>query len=70
MPRSEWPKGVNARPQPHPVEEAVSISSESPSPVSEKIHGKRAAEDEPARKKRKTAGAASLKPGGISLGDD
>ena len=32
--------------------------------------GKRAAEDELARKKRKTAGAASRKPSGISLGDD
>ena len=38
--------------------------------MSEKIWGKRAAADELAWKKRKTAGAASLKLGGISLGDD
>ena len=38
--------------------------------VSEKIHGKRPAVDEPARKRRKTADTASYKPGGISLGDD
>ena len=38
--------------------------------MSEKIWGKRAAADEMAQKKRKIAGAASLKPGGISLGDD
>ena len=41
-----------------------------PTPVSEKVRGKRAAADEPARKKRKTTGAAPHKPGGISLGDD
>ena len=44
--------------------------SESPSLVSEKIWGKRAAVDELAQKKRKTAGAVPCKPGGISLGDD
>ena len=38
--------------------------------MSEKTQGKRAAADEPAQKKRKTAGAAPLKPGGISLGGD
>ena len=38
--------------------------------MSEKIWGKRAAVDEPAQKKRKMAGAAPLKPGGISLGGD
>ena len=38
--------------------------------VSEKIHGKRLAVDEPARKRRKTVGTASYKPGGILLGDD
>ena len=32
--------------------------------------GKRAVADEPARKKRKMAGAVPRKPGGISLGDD
>jgi len=32
--------------------------------------GKRAAADEPDKKKWKTAGAAPLKPGGISLGSD
>ena len=68
MPRSYWPKGVDARPQ--PKEETISISWESPSPVSEKIWGKRAAVDELAQKKRKTEGAAPLKPGGISLGGD
>ena len=34
--------------------------------MSEKVQGKRAAADEPAQKKRKTAGAAPLKPGSIS----
>ena len=43
---------------------------ESPPLVSEKVQGKRAAVDEPAQKKRKTAGAAPLKPGDISLGGD
>ena len=38
--------------------------------MSEKIWGKRAAADEPAQKKRNMAGAAPLKPGGISLGGD
>ena len=46
MPRSEWLKGVDARPTPQLEEGAVSISSESPSVVSEKIQGKRAAVDE------------------------
>ena len=36
----------------------------------EKILGKRAAADKLARKKRKTAAAGPLKPGGISLGGD
>ena len=36
----------------------------------EKARGKRAAVDEPAQKRRKTAAAAPIKPGGISLGDD
>ena len=44
--------------------------SESPSLVLEKIRGKRAAVDEPAQKKRKTAVTAPLKPGGLSLGGD
>ena len=38
--------------------------------MSEKIRGKRAATDEPAQKKRKTAAAAPLKLGDISLGGD
>jgi len=46
------------------------MSSESPSLVSEKIQGKRAAADELARKKRKTAAAAPLKSSSISLGGD
>ena len=80
MPRSDWPKAVDARPTTQPEEGAVSTSSESggagagrtesPPPVSEKVRGKRAAQDEPARKKRKMAGVAPRKPGGISLGDD
>ena len=68
--RSEWPKGVDVRPPPQPEEQTVSISSESPSLVSEKIREKRAAVDELARKKRKTAGAAPLKLGSISLSGD
>ena len=36
----------------------------------EKIQGKRAATDEPARKKMKIAAVGPLKPGGISLGGD
>ena len=70
VPRSDWPKGVDARPSPQPEEETVIISSESQSLVSEKIRGKRAAVDELARKKRKTVGATPLKPGGVSLGGD
>ena len=38
--------------------------------MSEKVRGKRVAADEPAWKKRKTAGAIPRKPGGISLGGD
>ena len=38
--------------------------------MTEKIRGKRAAADEPAQKKRKTAAAAPLKLGDISLGGD
>ena len=68
--RDDWPQAVDAWPPTQPEEEAISILSESPSPVSEKIQGKRAAADEPTRKKRKTAGAAPLKPGDISLGGD
>ena len=66
----DWSQVVDARPPTQPEEGAVSISSESPSLVSEKVQGKRAAADESAWKKRKTAGAAPLKPGGISLGGD
>ena len=70
VPRGDWPQVVDARPPTQPEEGAISISSESPSLVSEKVQGKRAAVDEPARKKRKTASAAPLKLGGISLGGD
>ena len=70
VPRSDWPKGVDARPPPQPEEETVIISSEGPSPVSVKIQGKKAVADELAQKKRKTVGAAPLKLGGISLGGD
>ena len=38
--------------------------------MSEKVRGKRAATDEPDRKKRKTMGVAPRKPGDISLGGD
>ena len=38
--------------------------------MSEKVQGKRVAIDELSRKKRKMAGVASRKPGGISLGGD
>ena len=38
--------------------------------MSEKVRGKRAATDEPDRKKRKTMGVAPRKPSGISLGSD
>ena len=68
--RGDWPQAVDARPPTQPEEGAISISSESPSPVLEKVRGKRVVADEPAWKKRKTAGAAPLKPGGISLGGD
>ena len=43
---------------------------DNPSPVSEKIHGKRPAVDEPVQKRRKTTGSTTHKSGGISLGDD
>jgi len=39
-------------------------------PVLEKVQGKRAVVDEPARKKRKTTSAIPRKPRGISLGGD
>ena len=70
VPRGDWLQAVDARPPTQPEEGAVSISLESPSPVSEKVQGKRAAADEPAQKMRKMVGAAPLKPGGISLGGD
>ena len=78
--RGDWPRGVDARPPARPEEDAAIASSESrgtdagrteSSPaVTEKIRGKRAAADEPAQKRRKTAAAAPLKWGGISLGGD
>ena len=43
---------------------------ESPPSVSEKVQGKREAADELAQKKRKMAGAAPHKPGGISISGD
>ena len=71
---------MDARPPTQPEEGAISVSSESggadagrtesPSPVSEKVRGKRAAADELARKKRKMTSAAPLKLGGILLGGD
>jgi len=80
VPRGDWPREVDARPPARPKEDAASALSEfrgtnagrteSLPPVSEKVQGKRAATDEPARKKRKTAAAGPLKPGGISLGGD
>ena len=80
VPRGDWPRGVDAEPQARPKEDAASTPSESrgtnagrtkssPS-VSEKVRGKRAAEDEPVRKKRKTAATGPLKPSDISLGGD
>ena len=78
VPRSDWPKAVDARPTTQPEEGAVSASSnfelkgvgqtESLPWVSEKVWGKRAATDELARNKRKTAGVAPRKQGNISLG--
>ena len=80
VPRGDWPQAVDARPPTQPKEGDVSILSESrgtdvgqtesPSLVLEKVWGKRAVADEPAQKKRKTAGAVPRKPGGISLGGD
>ena len=80
VPRADWPRGVDAQPPARPEEDAASASLESrgtdacrmkSSPaVTEKIQGKRAAADELAQKKRKTAAAAPLKLGGISLGRD
>ena len=80
MPRGDWPQAVDARPPAQPEEGAISASSESrgadtgrtesPPLVSEKVQGKRVAIDELARKKRKTAGAAPRKSGGISIGGD
>ena len=80
VPRSNRPKAVDARPTTQPEEGAVSASSESedkgagrkegPPPILEKVREKRAATDDPARKKRKMAGVAPLKPGGISIGGD
>ena len=73
-------EGVNARPPTRLEEDVASASSEfegtntsrteSSPPISKKVQGKRAAADEPTQKKRKTAAAAPLKLGGISLGGD
>ena len=80
VPKGDWPPAVDARPPTQPEGSAIGVSSESggtdvgrtesSSPVSEKARGKRAATDEPAQKRRKTAAAAPIKPGDISLGDD
>ena len=80
VPKGDWPLAVDARPPAQPEESSVGVSSESggldagqtesPPTVSKKAWGKRAAADEPAQKRRKTAAAGPLKPGGISLGND
>ena len=80
VPRGDWPRGVDAWLPAQPEKDAASASSESrgtdagrteSSPlVSEKARGKRATVDEPAQKSRKTAVAAPIKLGGISLSDD
>jgi hypothetical protein len=79
MPRSDWPEAVDARPTTQLEEGAVSTSSEfggkgagqkEPPPVSEKDWGKRAAKDEPTRKKIRTMDVAPCKPVGISFGGD
>ena len=71
---------MDAQPPAQPEGSAIGVSLESggmdvgrteSSPlVSEKAWGKRAAADEPAQKRRKTAAAGPLKPGGILLGND
>ena len=58
VPRSDWPKAVDAWPTTHPEEGAVSASSEfedegagrkeGPPPILEKVGGERAVIDEPA----------------------
>jgi len=80
VPKADWPAAVDARPSPPPEDSSVGVSSESedadidrvesPPPASEKVRGKRLAIDEPPQKKRKTAPAAPIKLGGISLGGD
>ena len=70
VPRANWPKGVDIRRPLQPEEEKPSTSSDSPSPVSEKIRGKRPAVDEPVQKRRKPTGSTTHKSGDISLGDD
>ena len=80
MPRSDWPKAVDARPTTQPEEGAMSTSSESggtgagrmesPPSVLEKVWGKRAAQDELARKKMRTMDVAPRRSGGISLDGD
>jgi len=80
MPRGDWLRGVDAQRPTHPEEDDASASSgsrgtdagrtESLPLVSEKTRGKRAATDELAQKRRKTAAASPLKPVGILLGGD
>ena len=70
MPRADWQKGVDPRRPLQPEEDEPSSPLDSPSLVSEKVHGKRPAVDEPVQKRRKTASSHAHKPGGISLGED
>ena len=55
---------------PHRSPEAQTMVGQRVPLVSEKVWGKRAATNEPVRKKRKTMGVALRKPGGISLSGD
>ena len=80
VPKGNWPLAMDARPPTQPEGSAIGVLSdskgtdvgrtESSPPVSEKTRGKRAAANEPAQKRRKTAAAAPIKLDGISLGDD
>lgn len=77
MLRSEWLKVVDVRPTTQPQEGVSRTMSEfggesasqkqSPSSVSDKVQGKRAAENEPTQKKRRTVDVAPCKPADISI---
>ena len=77
MPRSDWPKAVDARLTTHPKKGAVSTSSESggegagqkecPPHIEESLR-KRVVKDEPALKKRRTVNVAPPEPADISFG--